>query len=68
MQCVHPSHALSGDYLAFSTPRGCMELNVFGAAIQNRHQEAINTTQRNFVTELANKHDGGSAAIKAVFV
>lgn len=39
-----------------------------GLQFKDRHQEAINTTQRNFVTELANKHDGGSAAIKAVFV
>lgn len=39
-----------------------------GLQLRDRYQEAINTTQRKHVTDLANKHDGGSAAIRAVFV
>lgn len=36
--------------------------------IRLRHQEAFNITQTKPMTGSANEHDGGSAAIEAVFV
>lgn len=39
-----------------------------GLQFKKRHQEAINTTQRKLVTDSASKQDGGSAAVKTVFV
>lgn len=52
----------------FSTSRRIMELNVFELQYLQtlRHQESINTVQRKLLTDSANKHNGGSSAIKTV--